>query len=100
MPKLPKTKNLIFLLQYLKREVNDEVDVLHAVKHENSLQIDTMILMEMVKHFQSSQNNKFTMSVQYLKKEDRDKLIFRMQISIKVAYKLISTLWAPKLATR
>ena len=68
MPKLPKTKNLIFLLQYLKREVNDEVDVLHAVKHENSLQIDTMILMEMVKHFQSSQNNKFTMSVQYLKK--------------------------------
>ena len=100
MPKLPKTKNLIFLLQYLKREVNDEVDVLHAVKHENSLQIDTMILMEMVKHFQSSQNNKFTMSVQYLKKEDRDKLIFRMQISIKVAYKLISILWAPKLATR
>ena len=68
MPKLPKTKNLIFLLQYLKREVNDEIDVLHAVKHENSLQIDTMILMEMVKHFQSSQNNKFTMSVQYLKK--------------------------------
>ena len=73
MPKLPKTKNLIFLLQYLKREVNDEVDVLHAVKHENSLQIDTMILMEMVKHFQSSQNSKFTMSVQCFKKEVREK---------------------------
>ena len=31
-----------------------------------------MILMEMVNHFQSSQNSKFTMSVQYLKKQDRD----------------------------
>ena len=46
--------------------MNDEVDYFHAGKHENLLQIDTMILMEMVKHFQSSQNSKFTMSVQYL----------------------------------
>ena len=80
--------------------MNDKVDFLHAGKHENLLQIDTMILMEIVKHLQSSQNSKFTMSVQYLKKEDRDKLIFRMQVSIKVAYKLISTLWSPQLATR
>ena len=56
--------------------MNDEVDFLHAIKHENLPQIDTMILMEMVKHFQSSQNSKFTMSVQYLKKEDRDKVNF------------------------
>ena len=75
-------------------------DFLHAGKHKNLLQIDTMILMEIAKHLQSSQNSKFTMSVQYLKKEDRDKLIFRMQISIKVAYKLISTLWSLQLATR
>ena len=34
-----------------KKEVNDEVDLLHAGKHENLLQIDTVILMEMVKHF-------------------------------------------------
>ena len=80
--------------------MNDKVDFLHAGKHKNLLQIDTMILMEIVKHLQSSQNSKFTMSVQYLKKEDRDKLIFRMQVSIKVAYKLISTLWSPQLATR
>ena len=80
--------------------MNDKVDFLHAGKHKNLLQIDTMILMEIVKHLQSSQNSKFTMSVQYLKKEDRDKLIFRMQVSIKVAYKLITTLWSPQLATR
>ena len=59
-------KKFAISLQYLKREVNDKVDVLHARKHENVLQIYTMVLMEMVKHFQSSQNSKFTMSVQYL----------------------------------
>ena len=62
-------------LQYLKRQMNDEVHFLHAGKHENLQQIDTMILMEMVKHFlvkhfQSSKNSMFPISVQYLKKED------------------------------
>ena len=56
--------------------MNDEADFLHAGKHENLLQIDTMILMEMVKHFQSFQNSKFTMSVQYLRKEVRDEVDF------------------------
>ena len=32
-------------LEYLKKELNDEVDFLHADKHESLLQIDTMILM-------------------------------------------------------
>ena len=85
------TKKFAVSLQYLKREVNDEVDFLHAGKHENSLQIDTMILNEMVKHFQSSQNSKCTMSVQYLQKEDRDKLISCMQISIKMAFNTLGT---------
>ena len=56
--------------------MNEKVDFLHAGKHEYLLQIDTMILMEMVKYFQSSQNSKFTMPVQYLKKEERDKVGF------------------------
>ena len=56
-------------LQYLKKEVSDEVHFLHADKHNNSsLQIYAMILLEMVKHSQSSQNRKFAMSLQYLKK--------------------------------
>ena len=33
-----------------KKEVSDEVDFLHADKHESMLQIDTMILLEMIKH--------------------------------------------------
>ena len=63
-------------LQYLKKEVSDEVDFLHADKHESLLQIDTMILIGIVKHSQSSQNSKFTMSLQYFKKEVRDKVDF------------------------
>ena len=60
---ITQSKKFAISLHYLKKEVNDEVDFLHAGKHENLLQITTMILMEMVKHFQSSQDSKFTMSV-------------------------------------
>ena len=49
-------------------EVSDEVDFLHATKLEILLQIDTMILIRIVEHSQSSQNSKFTMPLQYLKK--------------------------------
>ena len=79
-------------MQYLKKEVNDEVDFLHVDKHESLLQIDAIILVEMVKHFQSSQNSKFAMSLQYLKEEVRDE-IFCMQVNIKVSYELISALY-------
>ena len=63
-------------MQYLKKEVSDEVDFLHADKYESLLQIDTMILIGIVKHSQSSQNSKFTMSLQYLRKEVRDEVDF------------------------
>ena len=63
-------------LQYLKKELSDEVDFLHAGKHESLLQIDSMILMGMVKHSQSCQNSKFAMSLQYLKKEVKDEVDF------------------------
>ena len=48
----------------------------------------------MVKHSQSSQNSKFAMSSQYLKKKLEIKSIFCMQINIKLSQKLISTFWA------
>ena len=83
-------------LQYLKKEVNDKVNLLHANKHGILPQIDTMIMMGMVKHFQSSQNSMFVMSLQCLKKKLEMKLIFCKQINTEVTYKLISTLWAPK----
>ena len=53
-------------LQYLKKEVNDEVDFLHTNKHEQFLEIDTVIFDGKVKHSQSFQSSKFAMSLQYL----------------------------------
>ena len=63
-------------LQYLQKELSDEINFLHADQHESMLQIDTMILMGIVKHSQSSQNSKFAMSLQYLKKEVKDEVDF------------------------
>ena len=87
-------------LQDLKKELSDEVDFLHGNKHEGLLQIDSMILMGMVKHPQSPQNSKFAMSLQYLKKEVKDevgilhadkhqfpKILFHT-LGIKVSYKI------------
>ena len=106
MPKLTKITSLLFLCNIIrKKHISDEVDFLHTDKHESMLQIDTMILMGMVKHSQSSQNSKFAMSLQYLKKEVRDKVDFLhadkhqsfLQVDfntlgIKVSYKVVLSL--------
>ena len=68
-------------LPYLRREVRNEVDFLHADKHQNSPQVDfdtlcikvsckviLALLMGMMKHSENTQINKFTISLQYLKK--------------------------------
>ena len=68
-------------LQYLKKD-RDEVDFLHADKHQILLQVDfnplsmkvsykviLSFLMGMIKHSQSTQCNKFAISLQYLKEE-------------------------------
>ena len=68
-------------LQYLKKEVRDEVDFLHVDKHQSFLQADfntlsikvsykviLLLLLGMIKHSQSTQSNKFAISLQYLKK--------------------------------
>ena len=64
-------------LQYLKKEVRDEVDFLHVDKHQSFLQVDfntlgtkvsckviLSLLLGMIKHSQSSQSNKFSISLQ------------------------------------
>ena len=53
-----------------------EADFLYADKHENFPRIDTMVLIGMVKHSQSSQNSKFAISLQYLKRDVRDGVDF------------------------
>ena len=69
-----------------------------------------MILMGMIKHFKSSQNTKFAMSLQYVKKEVRDEVGFVdadkhqsfLQVdfntlSIKTSYKVILSLLMNKI---
>ena len=86
MPKVPKTTSF---LQYLKKDVSDEVDFLHADKHKGLLQIDTMILMEIgipripkIASFQHLCN--------ILRKKVRDE--GDLWINVKVSGKLISAL--------
>ena len=75
----------VMCLQYLKKEVNDEVDFLHAGKHQSFLQVDfntlgikvsckvvLSLLMGMIKHSQITQSNKFAIS----QKEDRNGVYF------------------------
>ena len=83
MPKLPKITSLLFFLQYLKKELSDEVDFLHTDKHESLVQIDSMILMGIVKHSQSSQNSKLH--------EDKHQSFLKVYfntLGIKVSYKV------------
>ena len=54
----------------------------------------------MVKHSQSSQNKKFAMSLQYLKKEVKDEVDFLHADKYQSSQKFISTLWASKFPTR
>ena len=85
--------------------MTDAVDFLHADQHESLLQIDTIILMQIVKYSQSSQNSKFSVSLQYLKKEVWDEVDFLYEdkhqgllqvgfntLGIKVFYKVILSL--------
>ena len=73
--------------------MSNEVDFLHADKHEGLLQIDNMILMGMVKHFQSSQNIKFVISLQYLKEAVNDEVDFlqanKCQSFLKIYFKTL-----------
>ena len=69
-------------LQYLEKEVRDEIHFLHADKRKSFLQVDFNILrikvfykvilsllMGMIKHSQVTQSNKLAIALQYLKNE-------------------------------
>ena len=75
---ITQNNNFAISLEYLKKEVSDEVDFLHADKHESLLQIDTMILIGYSSFFKVPKRASFTMSLQYLKKEVRDEVDFCM----------------------
>ena len=84
-------------LQSLKIEVRDEIDFLHAGKHQIGLQVDFNTftckvsykvilpsLMSMIKHSQSTQSKKFADLCNISKKLGME-FFFCMQINIKVS---------------
>ena len=81
---ITQNNKLLIFLQYLKKEVIDEVDFLHADKYQSFLQLSIKVFykvllslwMVMIKHSQSTQRNKFAISLQYLKKEVRNGVHF------------------------
>ena len=62
MLKLPEITSLLFLCNILQNTGMMKLIFLHADEHEGFLQINTMVLIEMVKHFQTLQNKKFAIS--------------------------------------
>ena len=77
----PQNIKFAIYLQYLQKQVRDEVAFLHADKQNflqvyfNNLNVKVSyklilsLLMGMIKYSHSSQINKFVISLQYLKKE-------------------------------
>ena len=76
-------------LQYLKKKVRDEVDFLHADKHQSFLQVDfntlgikvsykviLPLLMGIIKHCQSTQSNNLKYLYNISKKEVRNGVSF------------------------
>ena len=76
-------------LYNISKKKLDEVDFLHADKHQSFLQVDfntlgtkvsfkviLSLLTGMIKHSQSTQSNKFAIFLQYRKKEVRNGVHF------------------------
>ena len=87
------------LQQYQKKEVSDEVDFLYLVKHESLLQVDAMILIGMANIPRVPKLASLQCLYNVSEKKLEMKLIFCMDINIKVSVKLNSTLWASKFPT-
>ena len=88
-------------LEYLKKEVRDEVDFLHADKHQSFLQVDfnslgikvsykmiLSLMMGVIKYSPSTEGSKFIIPLQYLKKEVRDGVHFLLAYKHQSFYKL------------
>ena len=75
-PGIQKLPKFGISLQYHKNKMSNYVDFFHTGSHASLQQIDTMILMKMVKHSQIYQNSTFAVFLQYLKKEVRNEVGF------------------------
>ena len=56
-------------LQYLKEEVRNRVNFLHAGKHQNFYKLALSFLIELARHAQSMQDRKLVKFLKYIKKK-------------------------------
>ena len=73
MPKVPK---VFISLHCFQKHVEDEVDFLFADKPEYCVQVDSITLDVRSQTYQITQNNKFAISLQYLKENVKDEVDF------------------------
>ena len=66
----------IFKMEYLRKEVKDEVYFWHRDKQGSLLQVDAIILSVCNQSCPKYPNNKFAISLQYLKKDVSDEVDF------------------------
>ena len=99
MPIFTQNNKVAISLQYIKKEVSDEIGFLHVDKHESSLQIGNDIWWGWSNIPKVPKMSSLQCLYNISKNKLEMKLIFYMQINIKVSYKFISTLWASKFPT-
>ena len=97
IPKVPKIASLQYLYKYLKKEVEDEVDILLVDKHQsflkfyfNNLGIEISYKVDIVMISGNDQAfSNYLISLQYLYNISKKKLwmqvIFGMQVNVKVS---------------
>ena len=69
-PKYPKY--ICISLQYLHKSMGNEVDFLPADTHKSFYKMIVSLWVCAVRHAQSTQNNRFTISLQYVKENMKD----------------------------
>ena len=62
-------------LQYLKKEVRDEVDFLYTDEHQKFYKLVLLFLMEVARDVQSTQNRKLVRFLQYIKQKVMELLL-------------------------
>ena len=76
MGMIKHSQNTLTSLQYLKKEIRNGVHFLHADKHQSFYKLALLILMEVTRYVQSTQNSKAVTFLQYLKKKVLQLLLF------------------------
>ena len=67
--------------QYFKKKGRDRYEFLHEINIKVFYKLIPSFFVTIARHAQSTQNNKFTISLQYLKEEGRVEVDFCMQIN-------------------